>query len=916
MMSDNHKGFYFIEKLNAFFHDPIDKCFDIKTHEERAKNYANKLGVSGVEEAKGSDRIASCMERSLLPKEKVYQEFNEVRHPLSDGKLEVQVSNKRDKIFNSIENVFSKLNLSSYDDKNKFFYLWRNLEEEVFEALKNDETHKELIKYLSILPADTRIPDHSIWEHLKIASGVNAFWDEENKILYQNNSLFLFTIGPVQSFISCARKTQDFYMGSYILSYLIFVAMKEIINNFGPTSIIYPDLYKQPLVDWFMENESNIQIEISYSSYVDLPTIPNRFVAIIPKTDEKDLKEIAEKMKNKLKNEIDQAKEKILKDLEINLTEDQKSIFEKHLANFPEMYWVAVPWKLENKDITIDGLKDFFEDKEIKKWKEIWDFAQKSGENSPNIGLLYQFLYTALEKSLGARKNLREFTYFEEEGRKCSLCGERNVLFFREEKNPQKFLRYNPEAINLKKIKNFPLKYLADSEGLCGLCFLKRTFESYLKSLKGKIEEKFKDFGFPSTAEIAVSDFKEKVLKSAKEEFDKYQKIMLENGFPEGTPIPKVKVMLNKTLEGVWFFEENLNKDFIKKEFGIDIDEEEIKTIKEHLKSITNKIGEPNPYYAIIHLDGDNMGKWLSGELLPEIEHAYNSETWSKLPNEFKNELNQKNTKKFLTPAIHSAISKAIKNYAIEFVRKIVEEEHLGKLIYAGGDDVLAFVNLNDLLDVMEKLRWAFSGHIKFENGNINVDLKNDNGFVEKDGTYLLTMGKNATASMGVVIAHYKEPLKIVIDKVFEMEKKAKNQGKNRFAISLMKKSGEERFSVFEWSSEDKLITELMKFIKEKMKENEQGYISDSFIKKFRMEFIKIKSEEEYNKGHFLASEKIAETELKRLIQRAYNGRKENKKQICDEFFNKTWKLFDASGMNIDDFANMIEILSFMNRRD
>ena len=49
-------------------------------------------------------------------------------------------------------------------------------------------------------------------------------------------------------------------------------------------------------------------------------------------------------------------------------------------------------------------------------------------------------------------------------------------------------------------------------------------------------------------------------------------------------------------------------------------------------------------------------------------------------------------------------------------MRTIVEEEHLGKIVYAGGDDVLA-VNLKDLFEVMRKLRAAFSGHIKIENG-------------------------------------------------------------------------------------------------------------------------------------------------------------------------------------------------------
>lgn len=108
-------------------------------------------------------------------------------------------------------------------------------------------------KYIPLFPADTRIPDHSIWEHSKITSAVNALWDDENKSLLQNNSLFLLSIGPVQTFISQTRKTQDLFMSSFLLSYLTFVAMEKIIEDYGPTNIIYPDLYKQPLVDWWLE---------------------------------------------------------------------------------------------------------------------------------------------------------------------------------------------------------------------------------------------------------------------------------------------------------------------------------------------------------------------------------------------------------------------------------------------------------------------------------------------------------------------------------------------------------------------------------------------------------------------------------------------------------------------------------------
>ncbi|MEM1725336.1 MAG: type III-B CRISPR-associated protein Cas10/Cmr2, partial [Thermoplasmata archaeon] len=239
----------FIKKLKVFLHDPIDKCFDIKGHIQRAKNYAEKLGISGIEDAKGSDHIASCMERSMLPKNKVFQSFSQIRHPFCKEFLEVENyddNSKEENVFSPIANIYQEISkpisnkignlISSFDDKKKFFYLWRNLQDKIFQDLKT----KPWIKYLPLLPADTRVPDHSIWEHIKIASAINAYWDKENEVLYQNNSLFLFTMGPVQSFIAQARKTQDFYMGSFILSFLTFKAMEVIIDKYGPTNIIYP----------------------------------------------------------------------------------------------------------------------------------------------------------------------------------------------------------------------------------------------------------------------------------------------------------------------------------------------------------------------------------------------------------------------------------------------------------------------------------------------------------------------------------------------------------------------------------------------------------------------------------------------------------------------------------------------------
>jgi CRISPR-associated protein Cmr2 len=51
---------------------------------------------------------------------------------------------------------------------------------------------------------------------------------------------FHFTLGPVQSFVAQARRTRDFWAGSFILSWLSAVAMREVQKQDGDGSIVFP----------------------------------------------------------------------------------------------------------------------------------------------------------------------------------------------------------------------------------------------------------------------------------------------------------------------------------------------------------------------------------------------------------------------------------------------------------------------------------------------------------------------------------------------------------------------------------------------------------------------------------------------------------------------------------------------------
>ncbi|MCS7180117.1 MAG: type III-B CRISPR-associated protein Cas10/Cmr2, partial [bacterium] len=415
--------------------------------------------------------------------------------------------------------------------------------------------------------------DHSIWEHLKIISALNAFWDIQNSRLIQNNSLFLFTIGPVQSFVSQARKTQDFYMGSFILSYLTFKAMEVIIDKFGPTNIIYPDLYKQPLIDYWIKKNINIDVIGFEEKDILLPTIPNRFVAILETTDRDEILRLVENMKKNIREEIEEFKMVIFEELNIKDLIKEKGVEDKinlQLSEFPDIYWVCLPWKIDKKDVSLRELKEFFDESVIEKYEKISKFISKNYQSQLNIGLFYELFYSALEKSIGARKNLRNFNQVEEKGIKCSICGERDVIFFNE-KNKKKFTRYNSLVIDLtEKIEKTPsfFKFLKIGEGLCSICFLKRTLEIYLEK---KVSGVFKDLSFPSIAEISSSNFKENALKCAKEENLNYQNALqtiLKDKIFSTPTLPKIKNLTEKNYDGQWFYEENLTEEFFEEELG------------------------------------------------------------------------------------------------------------------------------------------------------------------------------------------------------------------------------------------------------------------------------------------------------------------------------------------------------------
>lgn len=142
-----------------------------------------------------------------------------------------------------------------------------------------------------LLPADTRVPDHSIWDHLDLTSAfAGAFAADPDG----EAALLALSIGPVQPFIAAARSTSDLWAGSHLLSRLAWEAMRPVCEDLGPDAILFPRLRSVPQVDLWLRDQMNLpdslfkQCEWTRGATDSNPlfsaALPNRFVAVVPKS--------------------------------------------------------------------------------------------------------------------------------------------------------------------------------------------------------------------------------------------------------------------------------------------------------------------------------------------------------------------------------------------------------------------------------------------------------------------------------------------------------------------------------------------------------------------------------------------------------------------------------------------------------
>lgn len=469
------------------------------------------------------------------------------------------------------------------------------------------------------------------------------------------------------------------------------------------------------------------------------------------------------------------------------------------------------------------------------------------------LGTDYKKTYEKLEQVIGSLKNMRQFQQYTYDSTEENIdgTGEKGRKCSIDGERNAIIYRENPEKKKPFALSSQakPTNYKFDE----GEDFNYKLDEGEALSAVSYTKRAYQVKYFPSTASIALMHVHH-ILKN------------------DG--LAKICYGLLKRTNDQLFFKENIEReDYLKQVIreangNSPLTPTSIRNCHKNYWDIAKEKGfkssDKHKYYAVLTFDGDSMGKWLGGANVNGSLEAF-----------------------------HEDFSKYLSAFAKK-ADEIVKREVKGYTVYAGGDDYLGFVNINHLFGVLQELQEAYK-----------TEVSNPLATYRKDD-------KEITFSAGICIAHYKEPLRLVLQQAHAMMDKAKDidDNKNCFGISVIKGSGENLETV--WKNEH---IGLLKEITEGLMERENKdipYFSDKYIKVLETEFQKLVDEDNKLEKD---SSKLLIAEIKRTLTRAVNnGTKEKKQDVVKTMSAALDKLHNANLSNLPNFFSALNFCRFMQR--
>ncbi len=504
---------------------------------------------------------------------------------------------------------------------------------------------------------------------------------------------FHFSIGPVQAFIGQSRRTRDLWASSYLLSYLAGRAMAAVCKIDSDNTITLPAV---------TDGDLHAYGDDSADALPDHATLPNRFVAEV-RDGSRAGKAAADAVHCTWCDLANAVWKVFVKQTADKYGHGSAEIWRRQIEHFWQITWVA------------DADAEF----------------------------------------LDARKHWRAHPVLSEPGYHCTMMGDYQevsgqVSERREQRRFWQELRGKVGDLNLR-----------DDERLCAIALVKRLFP---KLRCHRLGQALNQVAWPSTLYVAAWPWVRDMCEHSPDMACAYAREVSsrsEDAFSERPTYAKLRgvvdVIKNASdfagLDGNYMFTHalaNANATPIHAARADDDSDEVRKHLLAALRRLVQQakqtgLGEPSPFYALLLMDGDQLGKLLEN--------------------------------KAQRPAITAALT--------EFARRVpdIVREHQGHTVYAGGDDVLALMPIDQVFAAAQALRHAYRDEF--------ARLSEKNQGSDKP-----------TISAAVVFAHYRLPLRRVLRTAHHLlDDVAKEQcGRASVALSIQKSGGETARWATPWS--------------------------------------------------------------------------------------------------------------------
>ncbi len=729
------------------------------------------------------------------------------------------------------------------DPRLVFWWLWRYLPQRVCQQFNDDS--------LLLMPAETRIPDGSIWSHMSLTAamaGALAGYDltaEDTKNWRKGDAglsrpyLAAFTFSPIQELIKASRKMRDFWAGSWILHYLSAKVCWALAWKYGPDSLVYPSLYAQPLIDYWLlhgigEKEGDFQgfsqLNLDRETLINEPTarqlltagFPNVIVLVLPQERVKAAMQYAEQT---LKDEwlrlgnlsFDEVR-KLERQWMPKLTKESET-WQGWLNAQWQTYWSAVAvgdpskdlrsselykvtgsekddWtKSQNEFCLLTEKKAMFLEQEREFLSQAGELRLKKQNRYPfkaNVGSWWCYAFDRLRGNLQAVKSARAWEIPTAFGVRSTISGIGSALHPTRKMNEQSIKEYwqvraglfdGSEMLNATEVTKRALHKA-----------LPQLFPNALTNNQDRIDAAYPDLtaGVAGYLKNSTPEIRNQYVQTCQQIIDQFPEVedVINQmrgkwGIPYADEHLRLQKYHSRLLNAGWLVEDLQMEDQEKKILKLDIE-----------KQINRLYPSNNPadWYVLAAGDGDSMSSWLKGELLesyanyvPQRLRVKLRETAQRATGELR-ELEQKvqqGFEAFLTQpkrmgaSTHSALSRALLDFSNQLVPYLTEQRYAGRLIYGGGDDVLAYTNLWEwdkwLWDIRQCFKGSADPHDEFDDSGDYWRWKGDDakskGLSKRP---LFTMGSNATISFGIGIAHHSVPLAIVLENMWQAEEEAK----------------------------------------------------------------------------------------------------------------------------------------------